>query len=75
MEKIFLMEIRKNGYGGYYYNEKFWANVIPDFIKYYNLKDGDKILILDVEKGFMLFDFGKANPNLLSKASISLNTL
>ena len=27
----------------YYYNERFWGNVIPDFIKFYNLKNGDKI--------------------------------
>ena len=32
--KDFFDGDRKNGYGGYYYNEKFWANVIPDFIKY-----------------------------------------
>ena len=42
--KDFFDGNRDNGYGGYYYNEKFWTNVIPDFVKFYNLKDGDKIL-------------------------------
>ena len=52
---------RSNGYGGYYYNEKFWVNVIPDFINFYNLKDGDKILDIGCGKGFMLYDFKNAN--------------
>ena len=60
--KDFFDGDRDNGYGGYHYNEKFWKNVIPDFIKYYNLKDGDRILDIGCGKGFMLFDFMKANP-------------
>ena len=48
---------RSNGYGGYHYNERFWKNVIPDFVKHYKLKDGDKILDVGCGKGFMLFDF------------------
>ena len=35
--KDFFDGDRSNGYGGYYYNERFWVNVIPDFIKFYNL--------------------------------------
>mgnify|MGYP006192415057 FL=1 len=59
--KDFFDGDRSNGYGGYYYNEKFWVNVIPDFIKFYNLKDNDKILDIGCGKGFMLYDFKKAN--------------
>ena len=32
--KDFFDGDRSNGYGGYYYNERFWVNVIPDFIKF-----------------------------------------
>ena len=31
-EKDFFDGDRKNGYGGFYYNPKFWTPVIPDFI-------------------------------------------
>ena len=60
--KDFFDGDRSNGYGGYYYNERFWVNVIPDFIKFYNLKENDKILDIGCGKGFMLYDFKKANP-------------
>ena len=62
-DKEFFDGDRNNGYGGYYYNERFWINVVPDFIKFYNLKDGDKILDIGCGKGFMLYDFKKANSN------------
>ena len=62
-DKDFFDGDRNNGYGGYYYNERFWINVVPDFIKFYNLKDGDKILDIGCGKGFMLYDFKKANSN------------
>ncbi len=45
---------RKYGYGGFYYNEKFWQNVIPDFIEFYNLNDQSQILDVGCAKGFML---------------------
>ena len=61
--KDFFDGDRNNGYGGYHYNQRFWSNVVLDFINFYNLKDGDKILDIGCGKGFMLYDFKKANPS------------
>lgn len=55
---------RKNGYGGYYYNPRFWKPVVKDFINYYNLKKNSKILDVGCGKGFMLHDFKDALPNI-----------
>ena len=41
---------RKYGYGGYYYDPKFFTQVVRDFVDYYSLKDGSKILDVVVEK-------------------------
>jgi ubiquinone/menaquinone biosynthesis C-methylase UbiE len=54
---------RKNGYGGYYYNPRFWKPVVKDFINYYSLKKNSKILDVGCGKGFMLHDFKDALPN------------
>ena len=52
------------GYGGYYYNKKFWVNVIDTFIEYYNLKENSSILDVGCGKGFMLYDFLSKVPTL-----------
>lgn len=63
-DKEFFDGERKFGYGGFSYNPKYWSGVVKDFIDYYNLVDGSKILDVGCAKGFMLYDFYKQNPNL-----------
>ncbi len=62
--KDFFDGDRKHGYGGYNYDSKYWKNVVPDFIKYYNLNNNSSILDIGCGKGFMLYDFKKYLPNI-----------
>lgn len=56
---------RRHGYGGYSYNPKFWTEVVKDFIQHYHLTAKSKILDVGCAKGFMLYDFKKALPELI----------
>ena len=58
-EKDFFDGDRKNGYGGFYYNPRFWQPVIPDFKEYYNLSSSSSVLDVGCAKGFMLHDFSE----------------
>ena len=55
---------RKYGYGGYYYNPKYWSQVSKDLIKYYNLKNNSSILDIGCAKGFLLYEFKKNLPDI-----------
>lgn len=55
---------REFGLGGYYYDPKYFTNVVKDFIKWYQINDEDSILDVGCGKGFMLHDFLMAKPNL-----------
>ena len=61
-DKDFFDGDRNFGYGGFSYNPKYWTEVVKDFVEFYNLKDGSKILDVGCAKGYMLFDFKKLNP-------------
>jgi transketolase len=62
--KEFFDGDRKHGYGGFFYNPRFWTEVVKDFIQYYGLTAESKILDVGCGKGFMLYDFIKALPGL-----------
>jgi radical SAM protein with 4Fe4S-binding SPASM domain len=66
-DKEFFDGDRSTGYGGFNYHPKFWTEVVKDFIEYYNLKPGSKILDVGCAKGFMLYDFLQAMPDLIIK--------
>ena len=65
--KDFFDGDRKHGYGGYYYNPKFWQQVVPTFKEYWNLKSSNSILDVGCGKGFMLYDFTKQIPGIKIK--------
>ncbi len=48
---------RKYGYGGYVYDGRF-KSVAKDIVKFFGLKDGDKILDIGCGKAFLLYDLG-----------------
>jgi SAM-dependent methyltransferase len=53
---------RRHGYGGFFYDPKYWRPVVPAFLERY----GRIASLLDVgcAKGFMLHDFREAIPDL-----------
>ena len=63
-EKDFFDGDRRNGYGGFSYNSRFWQPVVPDFQDYYNLDKDCKVLDVGCAKGFMLHDFNQIIPGI-----------
>ncbi len=55
---------RKTGYGGFYYNPRFWHPVIPTFKEFYKLDDNSSVLDVGCAKGFMLYDFTQIIPGI-----------
>ena len=62
--KEFFDGERRHGYGGFYYNPRFWKPVIPDFIKHFNLTEKSSVLDIGCAKGFMLHDLIEAVPGI-----------
>lgn len=62
--KDFFDGDRKHGYGGFSYNPKYWSEVVRDFVEYYMLKPGSKVLDLGCAKGYMLYDFKRQFPEI-----------
>lgn len=53
---------REHGYGGYYYNKKFFRKIVKLMVKYYQLNGNVRILDIGCAKGFMMYDFKKVLP-------------
>jgi ubiquinone/menaquinone biosynthesis C-methylase UbiE len=58
---------RTYGYGGFNYHPKFWGSVVKDIARFYNLDNTSSILDVGCGKGFMLFDFKRIFPNLVTR--------
>ena len=54
---------RIHGYGGYYYNKKFFRKVVKKIINHYKLNNKSKILDIGCAKGFMMYEFRRFLPN------------
>ena len=62
--KDFFDGERKYGYGGFYYNPRFWKPVIPDLIEHFSLTKNSSLLDVGCAKGFMLHDLAEALPGI-----------
>ena len=62
--KDFFDGARDVGYGGFYYDQRFWGQVVPDFIEHWNISGDNSLLDVGCAKGFMLHDFKRYLPSL-----------
>ena len=55
---------RLYGYGGFYYNPRFWRGVVKDLLSHY--EGVTSVLDVGCAKGYMLYDFKQTNacPNM-----------
>ena len=62
--KDFFDGDRRNGYGGFHYNERFWKDVVPSFQQLYGLTGDSALLDVGCAKGFMISDFARYIPGI-----------
>ncbi len=62
-DKEFFDGDRNNGYGGYSYDGR-WVNLAKKIISEYCMKNNSKFLHVNSEKGFLLYDLHKLNPDI-----------
>ncbi len=65
--KEFFDGDRSHGYGGFYYNPRFWTRVVQDIQDYYGLMEGSAVLDVGCAKGFLLHDFKNLVPGIKLK--------
>ena len=63
-DKNYFDGSRDNGYGGYFYNPKYWTPVIPDLIANYDLGPNSRVLDVGCAKGFFLHDLIEQIPGI-----------
>ncbi len=54
---------RKYGYGGYKYDGR-WKRMAEELVKYYNLKNGERVLDIGCGKGYLLYELKLLLPGL-----------
>ena len=65
--KDFFDGDRKNGYGGFFYNSRFWQPVISTFQEHFGLTKESSVLDVGCAKGFMLHDMAELIPGIIVK--------
>lgn len=63
---------RLYGYGGYYYDSRFWTETVKRFQQYYQLQPNVSVLDIGCAKGFLLHDFKMLCPKM-SVAGIDIS--
>lgn len=58
--KLFYDSTRSNGFGGYKYDGR-WNSVAKKLVQRYSLKDNSKILQINCDKGYLLYELKKIN--------------
>lgn len=58
---------RRNGYGGFSYNPRFWQPVVPTFQQHFGLTAASSLLDVGSAKGFMLHDIQELTPGITVK--------
>ena len=71
--KDFFDGDRKNGYGGFFYNSRFWQPVISTFQEHFGLTKESSVLDVGCAKGFMMHDFKEALPDCIG-AGVDIST-
>lgn len=55
---------RLYGYGGYYYDPRFWTKTVKRFRDHYKLAPDAAVLDVGCAKGFMMYDFKRLMPDM-----------